>query len=136
MFVWQLDGSGGSLSGLDWALRVEIGMFETIDADAVVSIAVVEHERLLAVRQDLVGSLVRRCEGWAVAIAAHKHVGAMCQSGRHKRLSGAVRDRRYQCPVVNCLAESRNEPCCLLGLLPTRYEISRNRQWRSVYQLC
>ena len=58
-----------------------MGRFQAIDADAVVSIAVVEYERLLAVRQYLVGSLVRRCEGWTVAVAAHKDVGAVCQSG-------------------------------------------------------
>ena len=85
---------GGSLSCIDWNIRVEMGRFQAIDADAVVSIAVVEYERLLAVRQYLVGSLVRRCEGWTVAVAAHKDVGAVCQSGRHRRRSGAVRDGR------------------------------------------
>ena len=65
--------------------------FQTIEADDVVSISVVEDERLLAVRQNLVGSLLRRYEGWAVLIAAHKVVGAVCQSGRYERRSGAVR---------------------------------------------
>ena len=87
-------------------------------------------------RQNLVGSLVRRCEGWAVVIAANKDVGVVCQNGRHERRSGAMQGGRSQCQVAKCLAESRKELCCLLGLLPTRYEISRNRQWRSVYQLC
>ena len=70
----------GSLSGLDCNLRVEMSRFQAIDANAVVAIAVVEHERLLAVRQDLVGSLVRRCEGWTVAVTAHKDISAVCQS--------------------------------------------------------
>ena len=96
---------GGSLSSLDWTLRIEVIQFQTIDADTVVTIAVVEDERLLAVRQDLEGSLVRRCEGWAVVIAAHKDVGAVCQSGRHERRSGAVLGRRSRCQVANWLAE-------------------------------
>ena len=97
---------GGSLSSLDRTLRVEMSRFQTIDADAVVMMAVIEDERLLAVRQTLVGSLVRRCEGWAVVIAEHKVVGAVCQSGRHERWSGAVRGGRSRCQVANCLAES------------------------------
>ena len=35
-----------------------------------------------------------------VVVAAHKYVGAVCQSGRHKRRSGAVRDRRSRCHIA------------------------------------
>ena len=72
---------------------------------------------------------------WAVAIAAHKDAGAVCQSGRHKRRFGVKRDGRHRCQVANCLAESRMDRVASCVSCPRERNL-RNRQWRSVYQLC
>ena len=99
--------SRGSFGSLDRRHRVDESGLETIDADAVLSSSVVQHKRLIAVHQHLVGALVRRREWRAVTVSPDEHETAVGERSWHRLRFRTMWNGRTRCQLANCLAKSR-----------------------------